>query len=203
MAARPTLVLASANPDKVAELMDLLGDRFDVRPRPDDLAETVEDRETLEGNAIKKASEVAAATGSWALSDDTGLFVDALDGAPGVRTARFAGPDATYDDNVDKLLSSLADVDLDERTARFRTVVALIGPDGTGLTAEGSVDGYISPTRAGDRGFGYDPVFEPAEGDGRTFSEMTIEEKHELSHRSRALAALDTALSQSPPPGLT
>ena len=77
------------------------------------------------------------------------------------------------------------------------------GPDGTGLTAEGSVDGYISPTRAGDRGFGYDPVFEPAEGDGRTFSEMTIEEKHELSHRSRALAALDTALSQSPPPGLT
>ncbi len=201
--ARPLVVLATANPDKVVELEELLGDRFEVRPRPADLAETIEDEDTLEGNAIKKASEVAQATGSWALADDTGLFVDALDGAPGVHTARFAGPDATYEQNVDHLLASLADVDPDDRTATFRTVVALIGPDGAGLTAEGSVDGYIAVRRVGSGGFGYDPVFEPIEGGGRTFSEMSREEKHELSHRSRALSALDTALAQSPPPGLS
>ena len=196
------IVLASANPDKVAELGELLGDRFEVLPRPADLADTIEDQETLEANAIKKAVEVAEATGHWALADDTGLFVDALDGRPGVYTARFAGPDATYDENVDKLLTSLDGVDLDERTATFRTAIALIGPDGSGLTAEGAVEGYISGQRMGSRGFGYDPVFEPAEGDGRTFSEMSREEKHELSHRARALAALDTALTQSPLPDL-
>lgn len=193
-----TVVLASANPDKVAELAELLGDRFDVRPRPADLADTIEDQDSLEGNAIKKAVEVARATGEWALADDTGLFVDALEGRPGVHTARFAGPDATYDENVDKLLETLRDVASDDRTACFRTVVALIGPDGTGVTAEGSVDGYIATRRIGAGGFGYDPVFEPREGDGRTFSEMTREEKHELSHRSRALAALETALSRNP-----
>ena len=201
--ALPVVVLASTNPDKVAELAELLDGRFEVRARPGDLADTVEDADSLEGNAIKKASEVAAATGEWALADDTGLFVDALDGAPGVYTARFAGPDASYDDNVDKLLGSLVDVGPDDRGASFRTVVALLGPDGTGLTAEGSVDGYIATERQGDRGFGYDPVFEPAEGGGRTFSQMSVEEKHELSHRSRALNALDTALSQSPLPGIS
>lgn len=194
----PSVVLASANPDKVAELRELLGDRFDVQPRPVDLADTIEDQDSLEGNAIKKASEVAAATGAWALADDTGLFVDALGGDPGVYTARYAGEDASYADNVDKLLRELAGVDPDERTASFRTVVALISAEGTGLTAEGVVEGYISTARRGERGFGYDPVFEPFEGGGRTFSEMSIEEKHELSHRGRALAALDTALQQSP-----
>jgi len=194
----PVVVLASANPDKVTELRELLGERFDVQPRPEGLPDTVEDQDSLEGNAIKKASEVAEATGSWALADDTGLFVDALDGRPGVYTARYAGEDASYDDNVDKLLSELDGVDPDDRTATFRTVVALIGADGTGLTAEGAVDGYISAARSGDGGFGYDPVFEPFEGAGRTFSEMGVEEKHEISHRSRALNALDTALAQSP-----
>ncbi len=194
------VVLASANPDKLVELGELLGDRFEVRARPADLPDTVEDQDSLEGNAIKKASEVAEATGEWALADDTCLFVDALDGRPGVYTARFAGPNATYDENVEKLLVSLADVDVDERTATFRTAIALIGPDGSGLTAEGSIDGYIAHERMGSDGFGYDPVFEPAEGDGRTFSQMSREEKHELSHRARALAALDTALTQSPLP---
>lgn len=192
------MVLATANPDKVVELEELLGDRFEVQPRPADLAETIEDEDSLEGNAIKKATEVAQATGAWALADDTGLFVDALDGAPGVHTARYAGPEATYEQNVDLLLASLADVQPDDRTATFRTVVALIGPDGAGLTAEGAVDGYIAAQRLGSGGFGYDPVFEPIEGGGRTFSEMSREEKHELSHRSRALAALGTALTQSP-----
>lgn len=194
----PRVVLATANPGKVIEIRELLGDRFEVEPRPDDLPDTVEDEDTLEGNSIKKASEVAAHTGAWALADDTGLFVDALDGRPGVHTARYADPDATAEDNLTKLLSELADVAADDRTATFRTVVALIGPDGTGVTAEGSVDGYIAFERSGQRGFGYDPVFEPAEGGGRTFSEMSAEEKNEISHRSRALAALDTALKQSP-----
>ncbi len=198
MVARPVVMLATANPDKVVELEELLGDRFDVQPRPVDLAETIEDEDSLEGNAIKKATEVAQATGAWALADDTGLFVDALDGAPGVHTARYAGPEATYEQNVDLLLASLVDVEPDDRTATFRTVVALIGPDGAGLTAEGAVEGYIAAQRLGSGGFGYDPVFEPIEGDGRTFSEMSRDEKHELSHRSRALAALDTALAQSP-----
>lgn len=196
--ALPVVVLASANPDKVAELRELLGERFDVQPRPADLPDTIEDQDSLEGNAIKKAIEVAEATGSWALADDTGLFVTALDDRPGVYTARYAGENASYDDNVDKLLSELDGVEPDDRTATFRTVVALISAEGTGLTAEGSVEGYISAERSGGRGFGYDPVFEPLEGGGRTFSEMSIEEKHEISHRSRALNALDTALTQSP-----
>ncbi len=196
--ARPTLVLASANADKVAELVELLGDRFDVVPRPADLADTVEDEDSLEGNAIKKATEVAAHTNTFALADDTGLFVDALDGRPGVFTARYAGVDATYDDNVAKLLAELGGVDEEERTATFRTVVAVIGPDGTGLTAEGAVEGHITTERRGSRGFGYDPVFEPRDGGGQTFAEMSAEEKAELSHRARAMASLATALEQAP-----
>ena len=195
---RPTLVLASANPDKVAELVELLGDRFDVVPRPADLAETVEDEDSLEGNAIKKASEVANHTNSFALADDTGLFVDALDGRPGVFTARYAGENASYDDNVTKLLAELDGVTIDDRTASFRTVVAVIGPDGSGLTAEGSVDGLITETRRGSSGFGYDPVFEPREAPGATFAEMSRDEKAELSHRARAMASLATALEHSP-----
>lgn len=202
MADRPRLVLASANPDKVAELVELIGERFDVQPRPTDLADTIEDQDTLEGNAIKKASEVAAHAGCHALADDTGLFVDALGGDPGVRTARFAGEDASYDDNVDKLLAELTGVEGDERTATFRTVIAVIAPEGSGLTAEGSVDGYITLERRGTSGFGYDPVFEPIDGDGRSFGEMSAEEKAEYSHRSRALASFETALEQMPIPGL-
>ena len=198
MAARPTLVLASANPDKIAELVELLGDQFEIVPRPTDLAETVEDADTLEGNAIKKATEVANHVGGLALADDTGLFVDALDGKPGVFTARYAGPDASYADNVDKLLAELDGVDEAERTASFRTVLALIGSDGSGLTAEGAVDGLIAESRRGSRGFGYDPVFQPIEDRcGRTFSEMSLDEKGELGHRGRALASLQTALAQT------
>lgn len=196
--AKPRLVLASANPDKVSELIELLGDRFDVEPRPADLPDTDEDQDSLEGNAIKKATEVAAHSGAHALADDTGLFVDALDGRPGVHTARYAGPNASYDDNVAKLLSELSEVGDDDRSATFRTVVALIAPDGTGLTAEGAVEGFITRQRRGERGFGYDPVFEPRDGGGRTFAEMDSEEKGELSHRGRAMASLATALDQVP-----
>ncbi len=199
------IVLASANPKKVAELQALLEGRFVVEPRPADLADTVEDGDTLEANAIKKASEVAAATGAIALADDTGLFVEALGGAPGVRSARYAADDGdadSHDDaaNVAKLLRELdaaGAVERDDRRAEFRTVVAVLGPDGAGITAEGSVTGLIAPTGRGDNGFGYDPVFEPDEGEGRTFAQMTAEEKASLSHRARALASLELALGQA------
>ncbi len=189
---KPRLVIASANPDKVRDLVELLGDRYEIVPRPDDAPETVEDADTLDGNAIKKALEIAAFTGEAALADDTGLFVDALDGRPGVRSARYAGERATYAENVARLLRELDGAET--RRAEFRSVVALIRPDGTGVTGEGSVPGSITEAPRGENGFGYDPVFEPDEGEGRTFAEMTSEEKHDLSHRGRAMVSLRLAL---------
>lgn len=187
----PDLVLASTNPGKLAELADLLAGHYRVLARPADLADTIEDGDTLEANAIKKAAEVAASTGTDALADDTGLFVDALEGRPGVWTARYAGPDATDDDNRAKLLAELAPWPAPVgRTARFRTVVALVRADGSTLVAEGQVLGAIATERRGERGFGYDPLFVPDDGDGRTFAEMSLEEKQGMSHRARALAAL-------------
>lgn len=189
---RPRLVVASANPDKVAEMVQLLGDRYEVIARPADAPDTIEDADSLEGNAIKKAAEIAEFTQTDALADDTGLFVDALDGRPGVYSARYAGEDASYADNVAKLLGELDGAE--DRRAEFRTVVALIRPDGTGITGEGTVVGRIAEAPRGDRGFGYDPVFEPEEAEGRTFAEMSIDEKHELSHRGRAMVSLQLAL---------
>lgn len=192
---RPSLVLATGNPDKVVELRELLGDRYRVEARPADLPETIEDGDSLEANALKKAREVVDRAGALAVADDTGLFVDALGGRPGVRTGRYAGENATYDENVDKLLTELADRNGPEaRAADFRTVVAACWPDGTELTVEGRVAGWITTERRGDAGFGYDPVFVPVEGDGRSFAEMSAAEKHELSHRARAIDALLTAL---------
>lgn len=187
----PDLILASTNPGKLAELADLLEGRYRVLARPDDLADTIEDGDTLEANAIKKAQEVSAHVGADALADDTGLFVDALDGRPGVRTARYAGLDASDEDNRSKLLDELsAWPTADGRLARFRTVVALVRADGSTVVADGRVEGTIATGLRGDRGFGYDPLFVPIEGDGRTFAEMSLAEKHRLSHRARALAAL-------------
>ncbi len=190
----PRLVVASKNPDKIAEVedvltaLDLVGEIVRGLEWPD-----VEETEsTLVGNALLKARAVAEATGLAALADDTGLEVDALDGAPGVFTARFAGPDATYDDNVEKLLGDLEG--RADRTARFKTAVALVGADGSIVTAEGTVEGTISESRRGSRGFGYDPVFEVG---GRTFAEMSAADKHEISHRARALTALAMRLRNS------
>ncbi|MEM9563799.1 MAG: RdgB/HAM1 family non-canonical purine NTP pyrophosphatase [Actinomycetota bacterium] len=184
------LVLATGNPGKVAELIDLLGDRYRVMARPADLPDTVEDGDTLEANAIKKAVEVSASTGAAALADDTGLFVDAIGGRPGVRTARYAGPDADDQANRAKLLDELSGVEGAARRAEFRTVVALVRPDGSSLLADGRVEGVIADAVRGERGFGYDPLFVPVEGDGRTFAEMALDEKQALSHRARALTAL-------------
>lgn len=192
--AKPKLVVASANPDKVAELVQLLGKRYDVQPRPEGAPETIEDQDTLEGNSIKKAREIAEFTNCAALADDTGLFVYALGGDPGVYSARYAGPSATYQQNVDKLLLEMVDVELDDRSAEFRTVVAVILPDGTGVTGEGIVEGSIVVRPRGSNGFGYDPVFEPTDAGGMTFAQLSSEEKSELSHRARALRSLEMAL---------
>ena len=185
------VTLASANPDKAAEIVEIvtpLG--LDVEPRPPGLVDVDETADTLEGNARLKALAVAVASRAPALADDTGLEVDALAGAPGVRSARYAGEHARYQDNVEKLLAALRDVPDAGRTARFRTVAMVCWPDGREVLAEGVVGGRIADAPRGDRGFGYDPVFIPDEGDGRTFAEMTDAEKHVLSHRGRALRAL-------------
>ena len=194
---RLRLVCASANPDKVAEIAAVLDGLVDLEPRPAGLADVVEDAPDLEGNARLKAVAVRAAVGRAAVADDTGLEVDALDGAPGVHSARYAGEHAQYADNVAKLLAELDGVPPARRGARFRTVALVSWPDGTELSVEGEVNGHIAESVRGERGFGYDPVFVPAEGDGRTFAEMSAAEKHELSHRGRAFRALARALAST------
>ena len=187
------IVLATANPDKAREIEELLAG-FEVVPRPASLPDVDETGATLVENALLKAHAVCDATGEPAVADDTGLEVDALDGAPGVYAARFAGPTATYDENVAKLLAALDGVPPDARRARFRTVAAARFPDGREVVAEGAVEGTITDARRGSGGFGYDPVFVPDDGDGRTFAEMTLAEKQAVSHRARAFSALATAL---------
>jgi XTP/dITP diphosphohydrolase len=137
---------------------------------------------------------ICAATGLPAVSDDTGLEVDALDGEPGVYTARFAGEHCSYADNRDKLLRVLADVPADSRTARFKTVAMVVWPDGRELAVEGVCEGSIAAEERGDGGFGYDAVFIADDAGGRTFSEMSEAEKNEISHRGRAFRALVDAL---------
>ncbi len=190
------LVLASANPDKAVEITALLaGAGIEVVPRPPGLADVVEDGATLEDNARLKAAAVSAATGEPAVADDTGLEVQALGGAPGVRSARYAGEEASYEDNVVKLLDALAELpDPAQRGARFRTVALVRFPDGREVLAEGLCHGTITLGAQGANGFGYDPVFAPAEGAGRTFAEMTIDEKAACSHRGRAFRALGRRL---------
>lgn len=190
-----TFVLASANPDKAAEIRAILGPGIDLAPRPENIGEVEETGATLEDNARLKARALVEATGLAAIADDTGLEVDALGGAPGVHSARFSGEGATYASNVAKLLASLEGCA--ERGARFRTVALAMWPGGQEVVAEGSVRGVITTEARGGDGFGYDPVFEP-EGEGRTFAEMTTEEKNRLSHRARAFRALAARLDRIP-----
>jgi len=194
--ALPQFVCGSANPDKVAEMSLVLDGLVDLQPRPEGLGDVVEDAPDLEGNARLKAVAVCEAAGAAAISDDTGLEVDALGGAPGVLSARYAGPNVSYKDNVDKLLAELDRVGAvtpQQRRARFRTAVMVVWPDGREVGVEGVVEGHIAAEPAGDGGFGYDPVFVPDEADGRTFAQMG-DEKHAISHRGRALRAIAAAL---------
>ncbi len=190
------LVLATGNPGKVDELRALLGDLNQTLLPASELGASLtvtEDAGSLDGNARKKARAYHDNTGHAALADDTGLEVAALDGAPGVHTARFAGADATPEDNKQKLLTVMDGVD--DRCARFRTVVALIDANGTSHTFEGRCEGTIVPAPRGDGGFGYDPLFRP-DGYDQTFAEMPTATKNKISHRREALDALRTFLSR-------
>lgn len=198
------LVVASANPDKVKEIVAVLSEGLDVElvPRPDDVPEVIEDGTTLVDNARLKARALRDATAMAAVADDTGLEVDALGGAPGVRAARYAGDNATYADNVAKLLRELGALGDGggERRARFRTIAFVAFPDGSEVWAEGVMEGTIAPAPRGDNGFGYDPVFEPEGGGGRTFAEMSAAEKDGMSHRGRAFRSLARLLVEETPP---
>jgi XTP/dITP diphosphohydrolase len=189
----PRLVVASKNPDKITEIEAVLiplGLAEEI-VRGLDWPEVEEDGETLTDNALLKARAVSAVTGLPVVADDTGLEVEALGGDPGVRTARFAGPEATYGENVEMLLQRMEGVA--ERSARFVTVAALVMPDGAEITARGEIEGGIALRPRGEGGFGYDPVFEV---DGRTLAEMGESEKNEISHRARALRALVAKLGR-------
>lgn len=197
---RLVLVAATANPDKLAEIVTILGTAgVEVRPRPPGVAEVEETADTLLGNARLKARAVAAAAGEPAVADDTGLEVEALGGAPGVWSARYAGENATYADNVARLLAELDGLPDGggARRARFVTVAFVAFPDGTERWRAGVVEGAIAAGPRGSSGFGYDPVFLPDEGGGRTFAELSLAEKNALSHRGRAFRALAEALRQA------
>jgi XTP/dITP diphosphohydrolase len=184
------LVLATRNRHKGEELAALLGDlgvtirTLDEFP---DAPDVVEDGDTCEANAVKKACVIAEFTGVPSVADDTGLEVDALDGRPGVYAARYAGEHATYEDNCRKLLQQLQGVPHEQRTARFITVAAIALPsDGVQVTT-GQLQGMIAETPAGSQGFGYDPVFFIPEL-GKTLAELSSEEKNHISHRAKAFA---------------
>ena len=188
------LVCASANPKKVEELSRLLPSWVQLLPRPDSVGEIEESAPTLEGNATIKAVEIAHAAGDWALADDTGLLVDALNGEPGVRSARFAGDSATDAENRTLLLEKLQGST--QRDARFKTVLAVVHPSGEMHLVSGECVGVIAESERGSNGFGYDSIFIPSDGDGRTFAEMSAAEKDALSHRGRALQKLPELLSR-------
>jgi XTP/dITP diphosphohydrolase len=192
------LVLATGNSDKQKEMIALLSDLpiiirtlNEFEPVPP----IIEDGETCEANAIKKATIIAKHTGRLALADDTGLEVDALDGRPGVYAARYAGENATYQDNCRKLLEELQGVPVGKRAARFLTVIALAEPTDSVDVVEGVLDGTIAETVSGTDGFGYDPVFFVPEL-GKTLAQITLEEKNQISHRGRALAKAKDVLRQ-------
>jgi XTP/dITP diphosphohydrolase len=188
------LVCASANPDKVVEIQQLLAGVVELLPRPADVPDVVEDAGSLIGNARLKAAALCAATGLPAVADDTGLEVAALGGAPGVDAAHYAGVGCSYADNRGKLLHELAGVV--DRRAAFKTVAIVVWPDGSEVYVEGVCPGVIATDERGDVGFGYDSVFQPDEGDGGTFAEMGVDAKNAISHRGRAFRALLTELAK-------
>lgn len=184
------LIFATHNRHKVSEVQAMLPAGIHVRSLPDlgcdeDIPETAD---TLQGNALQKAQFVHERYHCNCFADDTGLEIDALDGRPGVYSARYAGEGCSFDDNVRKVLAELENVPLEQRTARFRTVVALI-LDGRTYFFEGKVEGLMTLERHGVEGFGYDPIFLP-EGYGQTFAEMDASEKNRISHRGRAMAQM-------------
>jgi XTP/dITP diphosphohydrolase len=190
------LILATTNKNKVKEFQEMLKDfPIEIRSLADfgPLPEAIEDGETFEENAYKKAIHTARILGFPAIADDSGLVVEALDGAPGVYSARYAGDKATDKENVAKLLQEMKRVD--NRKAAFRCVLSIAVPSGPALTYEGSCDGVILEEQRGESGFGYDPVFY-FDDLGKTFAECTMEEKNKVSHRGKALAELKAEFPQ-------
>jgi XTP/dITP diphosphohydrolase len=187
------IVIATHNNDKLKELLKAFSHHFkDIKLLTlndfPDIGEIIEDGKTLEQNALIKAKEVFNITGIPTLSDDTGLEVDALDGAPGIYTARYAGENCSYYDNVKKLLDDMQTIPIPNRVAKFKTVIAYID-EGLQMTAEGIADGSISRSSIGDFGFGYDPIFFIPEVN-KTFAEMKIDEKEIYSHRGKAIRSI-------------
>ncbi|MBT8042083.1 MAG: XTP/dITP diphosphatase [Kiritimatiellales bacterium] len=181
------LIIATRNAHKLEEIRSIFNfQELEVLSAFDfpDIPDVVEDRDTLEGNAVKKAVEIAQATGCWALADDSGLEVEALGGAPGVYSARYAGEECSYADNNEKLLRELSGKE--SRSARFRTVIALSDPGGSAQTVDGECPGVIIEELRGENGFGYDPLFVP-DGYSETFAELDSEVKNRISHRAQAL----------------
>jgi len=190
------LVLATRNLHKGEELSVLLsslGIRVRTMAEFPDAPEVIEDGDTCEANAVKKARTIADVTGLPAVADDTGLEVDALDGRPGVFAARYAGEHVSYEDNWRKLLKELAGVPRKRRQARFLTVAALALPDGGIEVAQGTLEGIIAEEPAGTGGFGYDPVFHVPEL-GKTLAELSAEQKNRISHRAKAFAEIRAML---------
>lgn len=193
------IILSSGNNHKIKEIKNILKNlSFDVISK-DDVGfkdfDVVEDGDTLEENAFKKALELSKLTKGIIIADDTGLFVDALDGEPGVYSARYAGEHVSYTDNNKLLLKNLEHVPLEKRTAFFKTVIAVVLENGVKLKAEGICKGKIAFEPRGENGFGYDPLF-IVDGTDKTFSEMTDEEKNKISHRANALINLKEKLEE-------
>jgi XTP/dITP diphosphohydrolase len=187
------LVFATANPDKVIEIQSILPE-FEIIPRPNDIPSIEESGNTYLENARIKAQTIMQATGFVSIADDSGIELEALNGEPGVDSAYFAGPNASYEENTNKVLRDLQDKA--NRNATFRCVAYAAFPNDDDLIAEGSNHGSIADAPRGENGFGYDPIFIPNEGDGRTFGEMTKEEKFAISHRGRAFHELGRLLRE-------
>ena len=182
------IVLATHNRDKCAEMAAILSDYpIDLLTLEDfpEIGEIIEDGDTLEENAVIKARIVYNQTRLYSWADDTGLEVDALNGEPGIYSARYAGENCNYSDNVTKLLKNMEKIPAEKRTARFQTVIAFVG-DKMELVSEGIVKGKITTKPKGVGGFGYDPVFYISE-QGKTYSEMKMKEKNKISHRGKAI----------------
>ncbi len=195
--ARPSVVLATNNAKKLAELRRVVGG-VDVLALADvaSYPEPAETERTFEGNALLKARACVLATGLPALADDSGLEVDVLNGMPGVRSARWAGRHGDDRANLELLLRQVDDVPADERTARFVCAIALVLPDGTSEVHRASWEGHLATAPAGEGGFGYDPVFLPADGQGRTAAQLDAAEKDALSHRGQAVRAMAETMSR-------
>lgn len=187
-----TIVLATGNKDKAREIKAMLDHKFEVKTMKDMGIDTqiIEDGETFEDNALIKVRAIQPFVKDAEMiimGDDSGLSVDALDGAPGIYSARYAGEDVSYRDNNEKLLNAMKDVPEEKRGAEFVSVIAMILPDGQELTVRGTVRGRIAYDFMGDEGFGYDPLF-IVEETGKSYAQMEPEEKNAVSHRARAVA---------------